>query len=149
MDHVSNHHDANKVNQSNNEWMRTNRPHQVSKLTLLNGVSFRNISGLTVVNRACSKSNYPEVSWQCLEWSWCWTSSQIAARVCISCCAQTRPPIDPAACRNVNKMVALTITFPQYQPYLLTPWLMEPGGSMSQIQEPSIIPYPEPNQPNS
>ena len=31
----------------------------------------------------------------------------------------------------------------------LTPWLMEPGGSMPHSQGFSNNPYPEPNQPNS
>ena len=31
----------------------------------------------------------------------------------------------------------------------LTPWLMEPGGSMPHSQGHSNNPYPEPNQPNS
>jgi hypothetical protein len=32
---------------------------------------------------------------------------------------------------------------------LLTPWLMEPGGSMIHSQGSSNSPYPEPNQSNS
>ena len=32
---------------------------------------------------------------------------------------------------------------------LLTPWLMEPGGSMAHSQGLSNNSYPEPNQPNS
>ena len=31
----------------------------------------------------------------------------------------------------------------------LTPWLMEPGGSMPHLQGLSNNSYPEPNQPNS
>ena len=35
------------------------------------------------------------------------------------------------------------------QTYLLSPWLMEPGGLMPHSQGLSNIPYPDPNQPNS
>ena len=31
---------------------------------------------------------------------------------------------------------------------MVTPWLMEPGGSMPHSQELSNNPFPEPNQPN-
>ena len=34
-----------------------------------------------------------------------------------------------------------------YEYAKLTPWLMEPGGSMPHSQGPSNNPYPEPNQP--
>ena len=33
--------------------------------------------------------------------------------------------------------------------YILTPWLMEPGGSVPHSQGLSNNPYPEPNHPNS
>ena len=33
--------------------------------------------------------------------------------------------------------------------HLLTPWIMEPGGSMRHSQGLSNNSYPEPNQPNS
>ena len=36
----------------------------------------------------------------------------------------------------------------RYLCFKLTPWLMEPGGSMPHLQGLSNNPYPEPNQPN-
>ena len=33
--------------------------------------------------------------------------------------------------------------------FILTPWFMEPGGSIPHSQGLSYFPYPEPNQPNS
>ena len=38
---------------------------------------------------------------------------------------------------------------PKLRMELLTPWFMEPSGSMPHSQGISNNPYPEPNQPNS
>jgi hypothetical protein len=48
----------------------------------------------------------------------------------------------------VSFIVILTGFFILQTP-ILTPWLMEPGGSMPHSQQPSNNPYPEPNQTNS
>ena len=56
---------------------------------------------------------------------------------------------------NFNSFLKFNIkTFPliktaQSRIIKLTPWLMEPGGSMPHSQGHSNNPYPKPNQPNS
>ena len=46
---------------------------------------------------------------------------------------------------KISKMIMITVTFYVIK---LTPWLMEPGGSMPHSQGLSNNSYPELNQPN-